>query len=172
MRRLAASALLVAGGCGMAVETGPRADEPQHEGRALSHWVGVIHDGGTEERERGVDALHAMSEIPGSLMLPAIDALCDVVREPGDATETRRKALWAAWRISTDPDVDAGPLVPCFMAGLAAHDPQLQGGAAIILGEIGSAASDAVPSLRTLVNDPNPVVARYVRWALTRIDPE
>ncbi len=166
------SALLVGTGCGLAVDAAPRADEPQHDGRPLSHWVGMILDGGAGARARGVDALQAMHDIRGLLRLPAIDALCGVVREPADADETRRKALWVIWRISTDPDVDAEPLVPCFMTGLAAHDPQLRGGSAIILGEIGPAASDAVPSLRTLVNDPNPIVARYVRWALTRIDPE
>ena len=161
--------LPVLGGCGLVAEPGAGTTEPAYEGHALSHWIEMMQRPEADRRTRAVDVVHEMRIPRGPLMLPAVPALCDVVENPGDALATRRKALWVVWRILQDPAVEAVPLVPCFTSALAASDPQLRGGAAIILGEIGPEAHEAAPALRTLVHDPDPTVARYVRWAVGRV---
>jgi HEAT repeat protein len=120
-----------------------------------------------------VDALHA-SEV--AIRLLAVDGLCDAA---SDFPESFGILCDAA---SRDPDARArfayfgskfGPMaVPLLTGYLRDSDSQVRCAAAYALGNLGTAAKSVEPALAAALNDPEIIVQRRAREALSTIDPE
>jgi HEAT repeat protein len=128
--------------------------------------VTILTDSG-DIIERGIAA-----EVLGSIGPAAGEAvpqLLTCLQEPGDSAARvyfRLKVADALWRISGQSDHLLA------IAGKAITSPEwwLRHKAAMCLGELGAAGSEAIPQLRRLVDDDHPIVRRAAAESLGKIE--
>ncbi len=136
----------------------PRAEEPLHLGKPLSHWIGRLKEPQDLERVKAIHAIQGTAHrLGGRSTEPAVPALLEATRDPSDWVRSRALAALATIGPSVPAVVQA---LPVFVAALADPKADVRATAADAVGALGPEARPAAPDLLVAMNRVAPTDGR------------